>query len=67
MDGELKKPEWKYKNKQYMIELQRFLDKVDNVEDEKLRLDIIYQMHRCDNVLTQLCENIVEKYKKIEP
>lgn len=64
MDDEFKKPEWKYESKQYKAELQKFLDKVDNIEDEKLRLDIIYQMHRCDNVLTELCEDMVRKYKK---
>ena len=64
MKKELREPEWKYKNKQYQIELEKFLDKVDNVKDENLRLEIIYQMHRCDNVLTQICENMVKKYKE---
>ena len=63
MDENLKKPEWKYNNKQYLLELEKFLDKVDNVENEQLKEDIIFQMHRCDNVLTKICENMVEMYK----
>ena len=50
--------EWKEKNKKYLKELQRFFDRVDNVEDEELRKSIIYQMLRCDQVLTDIAEEM---------
>lgn len=48
--------EWKEKNLEYIKELEKFLDIVDNVENEKLKLDIIYQMLKCDEVLTKIAE-----------
>ena len=47
---------WKEKNKKYLKELQNFLDKADNIDDESLRKKVIEQMLRCDNVLTELAE-----------
>lgn len=48
--------EWKEKNFEYIKALENFLDIVDNVESEKLKLDIIYQMLKCDEVLTRIAE-----------
>ena len=48
--------EWKEKNENYLRELQKFLDIADNVSDEKLKLDIIYQMLKCDEILTKIAE-----------
>ncbi len=48
---------WKDRNKLYLKELQIFLDKAENIEDEILKKSIIYQMLRCDNILTSLAEN----------
>ena len=48
--------EWKAKNENYLRELQKFLDIADNVSDEKLKLDIIYQMLKCDEILTKIAE-----------
>ena len=42
------KMRWKEENKRYLLEMQKFLDRVDNIEDEKLKESIIYQMLRCD-------------------
>ena len=39
--------DWKMKSKEYLIEIQKFLDKVDNIENETLRKEIIIQMLRC--------------------
>lgn len=64
MHEKLKKPAWKYENKQYLVELERFLDKVDNIENEKLKEDIIYQMHKCDDILTKICEKELLEHKK---
>lgn len=40
-----------------------FLDKVENIENEELRKEIIFQMLKCDNELTLLAEEMFEKYK----
>lgn len=57
--------EWKEKNKIYLKELEMFLDKVDNIEDEELREKITIQMLRCDKVLTEIAEEkFIEYYMK---
>ena len=35
---------WKNENEQYLYELQKFLDLTDNIEDEKLRKQIVSQI-----------------------
>lgn len=45
---------WKTENPAYLCEIQKFLDKVENIQDDALKQDIIYQMLRCDEVLTSL-------------
>ena len=52
---------WKNKNQQYLFELQKFLDIADNIEEEKLRKLIIYQMLKCDKCLTKIAEKIIKK------
>ena len=47
---------WKTNNKQYLFELQKFLDLADNIKDEKLRKNIISQMLKCDKYLTKIAE-----------
>lgn len=47
---------WKTNNKQYLFELQKFLDLADNIKDEKLRKNIISQMLKCDKYLTKIVE-----------
>lgn len=47
---------WKTNNKQYLFELQKFLDLADNIKDEKLRKIIISQMLKCDKYLTKIAE-----------
>lgn len=48
---------WKENNKVYLKEIQNFLDKADNIQDNELKQKIIGQMLRCDNILTQIAEN----------
>lgn len=48
---------WKEGNKLYLRELQRFLDRVDNIEDYELRRSVTNQMMICDKVLTEIAEN----------
>lgn len=56
---------WKETNEKYLYELQKFLDIADNITDEKLKLDVIYQMLKCDEVLTKMLEeNFINKNKK---
>lgn len=54
--------DWKMKNEEYLIEIQKFLDKVDNIEDETLRKEIIIQMLRCDEKLTKIAEEKFQEY-----
>ena len=52
---------WKANGQKYLKELQAFLDKAENIENEELRKDIIFQMLKCDNELSILAESIFEK------
>ena len=56
------KAKWKEENKKYLIEIQKFLDKADNIKDEKLKESIIYQMLRCDKILTEISEEMFKIY-----
>lgn len=56
------KENWKSSGKKYLKELQAFLDKAENIENEELRKEIIFQMLKCDNELTMLAE---EEFRKI--
>ena len=47
---------WKTTNEKYLFELQKFLDLLDNVKEEKLRKDLIYQLNRFDKVITEIAE-----------
>ena len=55
---------WKANGQKYLKELQAFLDKAENIENEEIRKEIIFQMLKCDNELTLLAESIFEKYRK---
>lgn len=48
--------DWKEKNANYLRELEKFFDITDNVKNEELKLDIIYQMLKCDEILTKIAE-----------
>lgn len=48
--------DWKEKNEKYIIELNKFFDIVDNIENEDLKLRVIYQMLTCDKILTEIAE-----------
>ena len=58
----IKNSNWKNLNKEYLFELQKFLDLADNIENEKLRQEIINQMLKCDKCLTNIAEKILKKY-----
>ncbi len=54
---------WKANGQNYLKELQAFLDKAENIENEELRKEIIFQMLKCDKELTLLAEKMFEKYR----
>lgn len=54
--------DWKKESKTYLKELQKFLDKVDNIENEDLKREIIIQMLKCDDELTRLAEKKFREY-----
>lgn len=53
--------EWKDKNKEYLGAIEKFLDKVSNVENDNLRREIIGSALKCDEILTKLA---IEEIKK---
>ena len=54
--------EWKNKNEEYLRELQKMLDIIDNVKDENLKSRIIAQCLKCDNILTEISEELFYLY-----
>lgn len=59
-----KESKWKNEDEIYLFELQKFLDIVENVQDEELRKEIIAQMLKCDKRVTQLAETMFQELKK---
>lgn len=57
--------ELKKNDKLYLKELQIFFDKVDNVQDEELKKQILYQMHRCEERIILMCKELVNKQLKV--
>ena len=58
----LENENWKATSPKYLKELQMFLDKAENIQNEDLRKEIIFQMLKCDNELTVLAEEMFNKY-----
>mgnify|MGYP004700803647 FL=1 len=56
MEEAMKQHIWKTANKRYLFELQKFLDLIDNVKDEKLQKELIYQLNKFDKVITEIAE-----------
>jgi len=53
--------DWKEKDKKYLYELQKFLDKAENIENQELKNSIIIQMLKCDKRLTELAEEMINQ------
>ena len=62
---EITNKEWKEKDKEYLRELQNFLDKASNIQDDSLRQKVIGQMLRCDDILTKIAENRFKEIYKL--
>lgn len=60
----LENKNWKASSQKYLKELQAFLDKAENIENEELRKEIIFQMLKCDNELTVFAEKIFKELKE---
>ena len=56
---ELEKNKWK--NEQYLFELQKFLDLADNNKNEQIRKAIISQMLKCNKKIKKIAEEIFNK------
>ena len=56
----LENNKWKNKNPQYLFELQKFLDLVDNIENNKLKELVINQMLKCDKCLTNIANEMLK-------
>ena len=57
----LENSNWKNKNSQYLFELEKVIDIVDNIEDKQLKTAIINQILKCDRCLTNLAETIIKE------
>lgn len=44
-------------NETYLEQLQRFLDRANNIKDENLRNDVIIEMLKCNEILIKIIEN----------
>lgn len=55
---------WKQESEEYILELQKFLDVASNIEDRQLKQRVITQMLKCDEILTQLAENLLKSSSK---
>lgn len=53
--------DWKKESKEYLKELQKFLDKAENIENQELRNEIIIQMLKCDDELTKLANKKIKQ------
>jgi len=52
---------WKLQNKKYLLELEKFLDRAENIKDEELKREIVMQMLRIDNELTTFAEEMFQR------
>lgn len=51
--------DWKTNDKNYIRELQKMFDIIENVTDEELRNRIIIQYLKCDKIITELAEKLI--------
>lgn len=62
LQEEIKLSKWKAADTEYLNQLQRMLDRMDNISDPELKKSIIYETLRCDALLTKLSEDLFEDY-----
>ena len=59
----LENENWKANGPKYLKELQAFLDKAENIQNEELRKEIIFQMLKCDNEIRRQ-ENVISNNRR---
>lgn len=60
------KLEWKEHNERYLKAIEIFLDKVANIQEEKLRKEVIAAALTCDKILTELALTKMNENKSKE-
>lgn len=53
---------FKKTNEEYVKQIERFLDIASNIQDKDLQERIIFQMLRCDKILTDMTVKLCRKY-----
>ena len=52
--------DWKNKNEKYLFEIQKLIDLIENIENEKLKKEILYQLIKYDKLITELAEERIK-------
>lgn len=52
---------WKYEDTKYLESLQKFMDKIDQIHDEELQNEVVFQMLECERILTKTSEKMFTK------
>lgn len=60
----LEKQMWKNTNEEYIFQLDKMFDLIDNIKNDFLRIQIRNQVIKCDKTLTKIAEEIFDKIKK---
>ena len=50
----------KRKDKNYIKELQILFDRIENIQDEELRNQILYGIHRCEKMVLEICYKLIK-------
>jgi len=61
----LKKRTWKNTNEEYIFQLDKMFDLIDNIKDDFLRIQIRNQVIKCDKTLTKIAEETFDKIKRL--
>ena len=53
---------WKNRSQNYLNEMQSLLDRLQSIENQDLKKEILYKILKCDNELTILAETLFDEY-----
>ena len=53
---------WKNRSQNYLNEMQSLLDRLQSIENQELKKEILYKILKCDNELTILAETLFDEY-----
>lgn len=55
----------KSSDKEYLKEMQNYLDRIESIENEELKNTLIYKMHRLEKIIERIfSEVLIEKMEK---